>query len=647
MGKYSKFRVIVALVLTILLVAVVISACNLGIDGEPPGPEPVRTGILAPTDQTRTLVGSPIQIQSAYPGDNLSRIELFVQGPAGSEEKLLRADVPTDGVVVQAWTPTEPGLYTIKTVAYAANNEAQPAQSIQIEVLDSLVVSAAAPQIIEEPSDQAAAFAPPPQVVEEAPTAEPPIRIVVIEPADMAPTATPPLLYPPPPPLPGIPKGPTQDQLPEKMPPVCDAAEYLGVFTTDQVDRRIFIPTDDLEAARVVGGSTVHRAWRLRNIGTCTWGPGYELAFYGGRAMGSGGVAFEAAYPADPGRTNALVNNERLIVPEGKPNQVAILEILLNIPPTPGIHQSYWRMRNPQGVWFGPIIGVTLEVVRDCKQIPGQPETFGAPVIDTFRVLGVGDVFRPITPTNVIADFGDTVTLEWNVVNATNFDVVLENPLGEISALSNTTIKGRAQFVAGELGDYTITIYADNGACAFTDEVKVRVIPRDQDLFELDIILSPTSAGAGANASNENIRSSESLELGNIQAEWQHIDTDVNQFILAANLQQRERTTDCSIFGYQKPSWLSWLPCQTTERWVTIGAQTQVDVSGAAVETGTGVQGSVAVSNIERNLCGGRNQNFRIVYKMLARQDGRPATPAESNEVAVICSGDTLRTEIP
>ena len=36
----------------------------------------------------------------------------------------------------------------------------------------------------------------------------------------------------------------------------------------------------------------VHRAWRLQNVGTCTWGPGYELAFYGGRSMGSGGVAF-------------------------------------------------------------------------------------------------------------------------------------------------------------------------------------------------------------------------------------------------------------------------------------------------------------------------------------------------------------------
>jgi hypothetical protein len=628
--------VVFAIALLVLITTLVVSGCNIdfGIGEEPP--EPAAPVIVAPANQTQVLVGGPVQVESLYPNSNLSRVELYVQGPGSTAERLIRADVPTaEGYVLQEWTPEQPGQYVVRTLAYPQNS-AQPLAplTIQLEALEGIVASGGVGAEIFQP----------PTVTPVPPTPTPEVIVVVATPANIIPTPTPPLEYPPPPPIPGVPKGPTQDQLPLKMPPVCDAAEYLGVFTAD-TGRRIFIPTDDQIAARVVGGATVHRAWRLRNIGTCTWGPGYELAFYGGRAMGSGGIAFEAAYPADPGRRNALVSNERLIVPEGKPNQVAILELLLNVPSVPGIHQSYWRMRNPQGVYFGPIIGVTLEVVRDCKPEPGGPVIYGAPIINQFEILGVGDVFEPDTPTNVLAEFGDTVTLEWNVINATNFDIVLENPLGNISALSNTATQGRAQFIASELGRYIITIYADNGPCAYTDQVTVTVVPRDQDLFELDIILSPTSAVAAAG--QEDVQVSETLDVGQIAAEWQHIDPEVDRFILLAELYRRERRRECLTVP-----WLEWqLPvCPTEETWVPTGVTQTVDVSNAVDvrDDVLGAQGAANISNLESTLCGSRTpaEDYFIRYQMRAEKEGQPATPARSNTVDVRCVADTLRTEI-
>jgi hypothetical protein len=614
----------------------VVSGCNFdfGIGDETPEPGPIRA-IVAPLNQTKVLVGGPVQIESLYPNESLSRVELYVQGPGGAGEKLLRADVPGEtGHVLQEWIPDLPGLYTLRTVAYNTSNQALAPLTIQLEALEAVVASGGPSEEIQPPTATPVPL----------PSPTPEVIVQVVTPENIIPTPTPPLEYPPPPPIPGVPKGPTQEQLPLKMPPVCDAAEYLGVFTAS-TSRRIFIPTDDQIAARVVGGAIVHRAWRLRNIGTCTWGPGYELAFYGGRSMGSGGVAFESVFPAEPGRRNAVVSNERLVVPEGKPNQVAIVEVLLNIPPYPGIHQSYWRMRNPQGVYFGPIIGVTLEVVRDCRPEPGGPIIYGAPIINEFIVLGVGDVYEPDAPADVLAEFGDTVTLQWDVINATNFDVVLENPLGQIFALSNTATRGRAQFIASELGRYIVTLYADNGPCAYTAEVIITVVPRDEDLFDLDIILSPTSAGAAAG--QENVRVSDTLDVGEIAAEWQHIDPDVDRFVLLAELYHRESRRECL-----RIPWLDWqLPlCPTQENWVPTGVTRSIDVTDAISgrDENRGVQGAANISNLESNLCGDRSPaaDYFIRYQMRAEKDGRPANPPRSNVVDVQCISDALRTEI-
>jgi hypothetical protein len=632
--KFSKYRVILALITTIILVALVATACTFG---EEPAPPPVDSRIVAPAIGTKVLVQAPVQIQSIHAPEGVSRVELFVN------DQLLRADLPEDGVLLQEWIPEQPGSYALKVVPYNRDNQAQAPYVVPVEVVDSPAVSLSDPQP-EIGGDQSVAFQSPtatpvalpsPTVIgiEAIPTlvvttASSPTARIAAEPITLPAVAepTPPLRYPPPPPIPGVPPGPTQDQLPLMYPPVCDQAEFVGVYAANTNDR-ITINEDNEVPAKTVGGTQVFRAWRLRNTGTCTWGPGYELAFYGGRSMGSGGVAFESLFPSEPGRRNAIVDGNRLIVPKGVPNQVAVVEVMLNVPPTPGVHQSYWRMRNPQGIYFGPIIGVTLEVVRECEF-----GIYGAPVINRFEILGVGDVYRPENPVDVLAEFGDAITLDWDIINTDSFDVVLRDPLGRVSALSNTAAQGRAQFIVSELGDYTITLYADNGPCTVSQDVNIIVVPRGEDRFQLDIILSPTSASV--NAAGEDIGVSEELTAGNVVAQWQHYDPTANQFNLIAQLYRRGQRRTCplvdSIFGWTGHCYRDW------SEWEPTG-QRQV------IPVGQDAEGAAVITNVESALCptvfDPNSEEYGIKYIMEARKGGQPAVPQYSNPVDVVCGG--------
>lgn len=660
MIKLNKYRIIFAFVLVILLAIAMISACDyiaIGGAGESPVSGPAGPGILAPVKDTdnvvpAVLVDSPVQIQSAHQG-NISRVELRIQAVGEEAETLVRADAPDHGVVVQEWVPDRSGIFTVKVVAFADGNIQNP-YTIQMAVIDSVAVAVApvesavadVPDQEEAPGD----FEPQPAVVTPEP-AEPPgpaeptvietptptpavIAVTVATPAVVVITPTTVPRYPPPPPIPGVPYGPRQEELPELMPPVCDAAEFLDVFATN-TSQRITVTEPDDVAAKTVGGTTIHRAWRLRNIGTCTWGPGYELAFYGGRSMGSGGVAFEATYPNEPGRRNIIVDNTRLIVPEGKPNQVAVVEVLLNVPVTPGIHQSYWRMRNPHGVYFGPIIGVTLEVVRAC-----QFGIYGAPVVNKFEILGVGDVFMPNNPVEVQAEFGDTVTLDWDVINTTNFDIILTDPTGDVSSLSNVDTQGRVQFRGTELGEYVITIYADNGPCTVSTDVMVKVIPPEEDLFDLELILAPSCAAATSDAA---VRSSSEIGADDVRIEWRHFDENVDKLTLIAQLYTRQFTLQCplvdSIFGWRGhcfTGWGGWVPVEGQRKEVTIGS------TGDAM-------GAATISNVQQVLFPDPTsfdpniEDYGVRYVLQAQKGGQPAKPEFSNVVDVRCAPSSVR----
>ncbi|HSF80423.1 MAG TPA: NBR1-Ig-like domain-containing protein, partial [Anaerolineales bacterium] len=75
------------------------------------------------------------------------------------------------------------------------------------------------------------------------------------------------------------------------------------------------------------------KTWRLRNTGTCTWTSEYKLAFSEGEAMGA---------------------SQDIPLPlQVAPGSEANLSVNLTAPTTPGLYRSDWKLRNPNGVFFG------------------------------------------------------------------------------------------------------------------------------------------------------------------------------------------------------------------------------------------------------------------------------------------------------
>lgn len=119
----------------------------------------------------------------------------------------------------------------------------------------------------------------------------------------LRPTNTPP---PPPPPPP--------------TPVPCDWAQFL--MDVRVPDGTVFPPN-----------TAFTKTWRLRNIGSCAWGPAYSLVFVSGERMG--GVS---ALPL-PG-----------IV---RPGEFIDLSVNLVAPGVPGRYRGYWMLSNAYGQSFG------------------------------------------------------------------------------------------------------------------------------------------------------------------------------------------------------------------------------------------------------------------------------------------------------
>ncbi len=626
----KQTKLLLPLILFGVAFVVLISSCNIlgGEEEAPPGP--VAFDILAPPANVKALVNSPIQIQSAHQGD-ISRVDLFVRAGDGQEQQI-RSDAPEDGVVMQQWTPLVPGTYTLLVRGIGPDGNIVSEYNRPIQIIDesfgATIAQVGEPPIQIAPTIVAATPAPPPAV--EASDAGAAF-VVSSGPATVQPTAIP--RYPPPPPAPGVPWGPTQAELPNFTAPVCDAAEYLGPVAVAGT-RQVVKEQDDI-AVKAAAGTIIHRIWEIRNIGTCTWGPGYELAFYGGRAMGTGGVVFESAYPAAPVRRNVVVDESRLIVPEGKPNQQAKLEVLLNVPSIPGIHQSYWRMRNPHGVYFGPIVGITLEVVRDCDSDLGDDDIiYGAPDIREFKFIGVSSNLITQTVTTPLAEIGKEAAYEWSVINATNVDVVIEDPTGNIETRTYSDLRNRDIFVPRKFGEYKFTLFADNGVCEDTHEIKLAA-STEPGKFPLAIIVSAQSQ---VNPTSANVSISSSLPGDQTQLEWEHPDPAVNQFFLIAQGERRGEETVCPFFGWDSACYTTVSDWRPTRKVV-------LELSGQGGQAHT-----ATVQNVESRICpesfNSAREDHRIVYKVQAFINGRPANPEFSTQVTANCLPQTA-TQLP
>jgi hypothetical protein len=133
--------------------------------------------------------------------------------------------------------------------------------------------------------------------------------------------------------IPTQPSAPTLTLTPEG--PCTDDAEFIEDVT---------VP----DGAQFLPGQTFVKKWRVRNTGTCDWGPDYRVVFIEGEAMTSlPGLAPQTEFALYPARAGTL----------------AVFEIPMRAPDEPGTYTGRWQPHDPAGVLFGAVVFVTIEVI--------------------------------------------------------------------------------------------------------------------------------------------------------------------------------------------------------------------------------------------------------------------------------------------
>ena len=127
------------------------------------------------------------------------------------------------------------------------------------------------------------------------------------------------------------------------------------------------------------------KTWRIRNAGTCDWGPGLTLSFVGGAQLGGPAVV---AFPAtDAGATRDISLN-------------------LKAPATAGTYEGKWYLRGPEG---GRLTAVTVSIVVPATPTPTLPPsaTPKPTAIPTYE----GSLTSFLGEWRVVEDkFGDNLT---------------------------------------------------------------------------------------------------------------------------------------------------------------------------------------------------------------------------------------------
>lgn len=80
-------------------------------------------------------------------------------------------------------------------------------------------------------------------------------------------------------------------------------------------------------------GETFTKTWRVRNTGTTTWHPGYQLGFAGDSQMGA-------------------AESVPVVTDQVRPGQITNVSVRLAAPSEAGTHRSSWMMRNEAGDLF-------------------------------------------------------------------------------------------------------------------------------------------------------------------------------------------------------------------------------------------------------------------------------------------------------
>jgi hypothetical protein len=130
-------------------------------------------------------------------------------------------------------------------------------------------------------------------------------------------------------------------------------------------------------------GEVFTNTWRLKNIGTCTWTPDYDIVFSSGAQM-SGTTMQMPGYVA--------------------PGQTVDVAVTFTAPSTAGHYVSYWMLRNASGNLFGTDSWAEESFYVDMyvKDLPHgtvtgniyYPSEFNPPLILYFENAETGQVIQ-------------------------------------------------------------------------------------------------------------------------------------------------------------------------------------------------------------------------------------------------------------
>lgn len=116
----------------------------------------------------------------------------------------------------------------------------------------------------------------------------------------------------------------TATPIPSATPVATEECEHKASFVSD-----VTIPDD----TNIPAGDEFTKTWRIRNTGTCTWNPEYDLVFDSGNIMA--------------GPTNVSLPAVVL------PSDTVDLSVTLQAPNSPGTYKGNWKLRTPEGLIFG------------------------------------------------------------------------------------------------------------------------------------------------------------------------------------------------------------------------------------------------------------------------------------------------------
>lgn len=186
-------------------------------------------------------------------------------------------------------------------------------------------------------------------------------------------TTTAPTIAPPPTFPPTVPPTSTQ---------ICDKAQFIDDITID--DGTVMTP-----------GEVFIKTWRIKNVGTCSWTPGYTVIFDHGDQMGG---------PS----SQALVGNVN-------PGQTVDISVTLTAPASNNHYVGYWKLRNASGVTF-------IQFYADIKVGGGGGGVFAVTSV-TYTLSTWSDAGHTNCPrivAQITTNGPGSVTYKWTSSSGTN-----------------------------------------------------------------------------------------------------------------------------------------------------------------------------------------------------------------------------------